>query len=194
MKTIPLAVLAVCAGLAHADHVAATGMSDQSTLDPNGYIWPYEYVIDVSGMQFNDAAGSALNQVLSLFTGSPGQVVRGIAWDVNLTTIGASWATEAVISFEGQVNLTVATDTFPVTNTNYYSGGYVYLSDLGIPPITVGADGILDLEFYDSYVDNAGAGDAYFEAGSTITITNLPSPSALTFLGLAGLTCTRRHR
>lgn len=193
MKTITLALLAATTALASADLVTSPDAINHSSYDPNGIAWPYEITIDVSGMQFNDAAGSGLNQILSVFIGQ-GQLVRGIAWDVNLTTIGASWASEATMSFEGLVNLTVADDSNPVSNMNYNSGGFIYLSDIGIPDIFVGVDGMLDIEFYESFVDNAGTGDSFFEAGSTITVTNLPAPGALSMLGLGGLMLTRRRR
>ena len=193
MKTITLAAIAVSAGFAHADLFSSQDAMNPSTATPNGAAQSNILTIDVSGMQFNDISGSALNQTLSVFIGQ-GQLVRGIAWDVNLTTIGASWASEAIMGFEGQIILTAGTDDNPVSNMNYNSGGFLYLQDEGVPDITVGADGILDIEFYESFVDNAGTGDSYFEPGSTITITNLPTPGALAMFGFSGLALARRRR
>jgi MYXO-CTERM domain-containing protein len=191
MKAIALTALAAAAGLATASPVLSTGLTEY-TVDTAGT--PSNFItVDVSGMQFNDAQGSPLNQILSVAIGA-GNVVTGIAWNVNLTSIGASWASEAVMGFEGQINLTVATEANPVTNMNYDSMGFVDISDAGLPNITVGADGILDIEFFESFVDNGGTGDNFFEAGSSITLAVTPTPSSLAVLGLGGLVAGRRRR
>ncbi len=193
---IALTTLAAAAGLATASPVLTTSLTDyvvDSAGTPTGTL-----VLDVSGMSFNDAPGSALNEILSVFIGVGGEVT-GIGWDVNLTSIGASWANEAVMGFEGQVNLTVAADANPVSNMNYASGIVDLSDDAGLPNITVGADGILDIEFSESFVDNGGTGDNFFEAGSTITIVGtgsgfVPTPGSLAVLGLGGLVAGRRRR
>ena len=193
MKAIALTALAAAAGLATASPVITTSLTEY-TVDTAG-VATGTMVLDVSGMQFNDAAGSPLNQIMSVLIGV-GAEVTAIAWDVNLTSIGASWASEAVMGFEGQINLTVSGDGAPVTNMNY-AGGPVDLSDNGLPNITVGADGILDIEFFESFVDNGGTGDNFFETGSTVTIfgTNfVPTPGSLAVLGLGGLVAGRRRR
>ena len=159
---IALTVLAAAAGLEQPQAQFSPHHSASTPLTPAG-VATGTIVLDVSGMQFNDSAGSALNEILSVFIGVGGEVT-GIGWDVNLTSIGASWASEAVMGFEGQVNLTVSGDANPVTNTNYASGIIDLGDDAGLPNITVGADGILDIEFSESFVDNAGTGDNFFEA------------------------------
>ena len=191
MKTIALTI-AAAAGLATASPIITTNLTDY-TVDSAG-VATATMTLDVGGMQFNDAQGSPLNQILSVFIGV-GSEVTGIAWDVNLTSIGASWASEAVMGFEGQINLTVSADANPVTNMNF-SSGIVDLSDNGLPNITVGADGILDIEFFESFVDNGGTGDNFFEAGSTVTIVGnfIPTPGSLAVLGLGGLVAGRRRR
>lgn len=149
---------------------------------------------DISGFQSNDAQGSALNQHLIVALGA-GAEVTGIGWDVNLTSIGGSWGSEAVISFGGQINLTPSGDGFPVTNMNYQSG-IVDLSDIALPNITVDGAGNLDIEFFESFVDNGGTGDTLYEAGSTITLAvkGIPTPGSLAVLGLGGLVAGRRRR
>ena len=54
---------------------------------------------------------------------------------------------------------------------------------------------LFDFEFFESFVDNGGTGDAFFEAGSTITFHGkfLPTPGTLAILSLGGLTATREH-
>jgi len=195
MKAIALTTLAAAAGLATASPILATGLTDYTV---GGAGTPTATItVDVSGVNFNDAQGSSLNETMSIFLGI-GAEVTGIGWDVNLSTIGGSWASEAVIDFEGQIFLTVgAGDDFSVTGQNYNSGGIIDLSDdVSLPNITLGGDGALDLEFFEGFVDNGGTGDSFFGAGSTLTlqVRGIPAPSSLAFLGLGGLAATRRRR
>jgi MYXO-CTERM domain-containing protein len=194
MKAIALTALAAAAGLATASPYLASGLTDYSVNNAGA---PTQTItVDVSGINFNDAPGSALNEMLSVALGL-GAEVTGIGWDVNLTTVGGSWASEAVIDFEGQINLTVGIgDDFGVTNQNYASGGILDLSDNGLPNITLGGDGNLDMEFFEGFVDNGGAGDAFFEQGSVLflAVTGVPTPGSLAVLGLGGIVAGRRRR
>ena len=59
----------------------------------------------------------------------------------------------------------------------------------------IGADGILTMEFWESYNDHVGAADAKYTGGSvTIEYNEIPAPGALALLGLAGIAGTRRRR
>lgn len=197
MKVIALTALAAVAGLATANPVLSTTLTEY-TVDnagtPSGTI-----VLDVSGMSFNDAQGSALNEMISVFIGVGGEVT-GIAWDVTLTSVGLSWASEAVLGFEDQINLSVGNgDDVPVSMMGYSSGIIDLSDDAGLPNISVGADGMLDIELFESFVDNGGTGDNFFEAGSTVTIVGfgegfVPTPGSLAVLGLGGLVAGRRRR
>ena len=194
MKAIALTTIAAAAGLATASPFLASGLTNTgvgTAGTPTTTI-----VVDVSGINFNDAAGSALNETLSVALGL-GAEVTGIGWDVTLTTIGGSWASEATIDFEGQVFLNVgAGDDFGVTGAAYSSGGILDLSDLAIPNITLGGDGALDMEFSEGFVDNGGTGDAFFGSGSTLTLAvrGIPTPGSLAVIGLGGLVAGRRRR
>ena len=195
MKAIALTTLAAAAGLATASPVLQTGLTDYTVGaagTPTATI-----TVDVSGLNFNDAQGSALNEMLAVNL-AVGAEVTGIGWDINLTTVGASWASEAVLNFEGQIFLTVAAgDDFGVTNQNYNSGGIIDLSDdVSLPNITLGGDGVLNIEAFESFIDNGGAGDSFFEAGSTLTlqVRGIPAPGSLAVLGLGGLVAGRRRR
>lgn len=194
MKAIALTALAAAAGLATASPYLATGLTEYGVNNAGA---PTQTItIDVSGINFNDAGGSALNEMLSVALGL-GAEVTGLGWDVNLTTVGGSWASEAVINFEGQINLTVGIgDDFGVTNQNYASGGILDLSDNGLPNITLGGDGNLDMEFFEGFVDNGGSGDAFFEQGSVLflAVTGVPTPGSLAVLGLGGIVAGRRRR
>lgn len=195
MKAIALTTLAAAAGLATAAPVLQTGLTNYSV--DNAGAATATITVDVSGLTFNDAQGSALNQMLAVGL-AVGAEVTGIGWDVTLTTFGASWASEAVLNFEGQIFLTVGSaDGGPVSNMAYSSGGIIDLSDdVSLPNITLGGDGVLNVEAFDSFVDNGGAGDAVFEQGSVLylAVKGVPAPGSLAILGLGGLVAGRRRR
>jgi len=198
MNTIQLVTIAATAGLALANPVSYSDMADLSESIPSGTM-AWEFHIDLSGVHFNDAQGSALNQILTIpiFEGAQ---ITGIGWDVDLTSIGASWGSEAVMRFNGRSDIDIAVgigDTFPVTNANYSSFGVIDLTDAGFPNILIGADGNLEIEFFESFVDNEGTGDAFFEEGSILIIQGfpiIPSPGVLAMFGLSGLAVSRRNR
>jgi len=194
MKVIALTALAAAAGLATANPISA-GQFAGNTVDTAGTPTA-TMVIDISGIMSNDAPGSALNEVLNVFLGVGGQVT-GLSWDVTLSTIGGSWASEATIGFGGQINLNPGSaDSFTVSMQNYSSGGILDLTDLGLNNIVEDGTGNLAIEFSESFVDNAGTGDAIYEAGSTVTIYGnfVPTPGSLAVLGLGGLVAGRRRR
>lgn len=195
MKAIALTTLAAAAGLATASPYLNTGLTEYTV--NNAGAATATITVDISGIASNDEQGNPINETLSIALGL-GAEVTGIGWDVNLTSVGGSWASEAVIDFEGQIFLTVAAgDDFPVTSANYASGGILDLSDdVGLPNITLGGDGNLDLEFFESFVDNAGSADNIFEAGSSLflQVRGIPTPGSLAILGLGGLVAGRRRR
>ncbi len=178
-KTITLAVIAAASGLASAQDVELGSA-----------------VIDISGYQTWGFQGDAQNEILSVFLGA-WTSLTSISWDVNLSTIGISWAEEATIGIlgsDGGIMLELIPgfgDGFTVTNMNYQGGGdtNIMLMDTG---------GWLNLEFYETgWDDNAGSPDALFEAGSTITFHGwfeLPTPGIPAVFGVAGLYTTRRRR
>ncbi len=138
------------------------------------------------------------NVVFVFDMGGPA-TIHGIGWDVSIQTIGASWLSEAVVNF-GALGGTPAlyltpgvADGFPGTGS-YSSGGILDLGDNGIPDVVI-ANGLMRLEFFDSFEDNVNAIDALWLAGSTLTLdmTIVPAPGALALLGLGGLAIRRRR-
>ncbi len=191
-KTITLAVIAASSGVAFANPVIAPDLSQISTETS-----PHHHnmmTMNFSGVQFNDLLGSAANERFTI-SFSPFIIITGVSWDVNLTTIGASWASEATIDVDGHFSFNVANDDHPVTNQNYTSDGVFDFSENGIPDIQV-FNQDFQIEFFDSFVDNTGSGDAFFGADSTITFHGkfLPTPSSLALFSIAGLASTRRRR
>jgi len=169
-KTIALGVIVAVAGLAQADSLK----------------------LDVSGVASWDFQGDSDNVTLLVNVGA-GANITSISWDVNLTTVAPSWAEENTMGFFGNsviVNVGLG-DAFTVSNANYQ--GSVNTN------ITLGGDGILDIEFYEvSFDDIANGIDSFFKDNSSVVISgtgfNVPAPSALALLGLGGLVAGRRRR
>lgn len=141
--------------------------------------------VDVGGATFYDASLSPANTILTYALGD-GSSMTGIGWDVTLETIGASWASEAVMYFDGAdqdgsgLFLTVGVgDTAPTPpgGTFYSSGGIIDLTDNAIPDIPILADELLYIELFESFVDNGGTGDSMFLAGSTLDIAGIEGPN-----------------
>ncbi len=152
--------------------------------------------LDIGGIESFDAQGSSTNHIFDIFIGG-GLEITAIEWDVNLSTNGASWASEATISIDDQLLITPAIgDDFTVSNMNYSSNGIIVLSEIGLPNITVGADGHLSIEFFESFDDEMGVSDAIWLPGSTITLytPGWPTPGPLTAFAFAGLIACKRNR
>lgn len=143
---------------------------------------------------------------LGAFLGSPGGAVQldSLGWDLTISTIGASWLNEAVISAQDSggtelFSLTAgAGDSFPGTMF-YSSGGLVDLnSALGFTPLLT--DGITTFEFYESFDDVPGAVDAFYIDPSVLTLefslATVPEPATLSLFGMAliGTAALRRAR
>jgi len=199
MKTPFLITIAATAGFAVANPISlddATRVTQTNAGTPN-----VTYTVDISGYQFNDSQGSLNNETLSILFGN-NQLITGIGWDVNLSTIGASWASEATMFFHtdfnpsSDFNLNVADDSAPVSNQQYQSD-ILDLTDSGLSNIGFGP-GLweLEIEFFESFIDNAGTGDAFFEQGSVLRLAvfEMPAPGPLSVLGLGGLFAARRRR
>ena len=166
-KTLALAAIVAVSGLAQADTL----------------------VIDVSGAESYGFQGDALNQVLSVLVGS-GASITNIAWDVNLTTLGLSWADENTMFFAGAESVNPGFgDAFTVSNANY-AGSQA-------SGIVLGLDGLLSIEFHEvGFDDNVGV-DSFYGQGSTVTLSGtgfVPAPGSLAVLGLGGLVAGRRRR
>lgn len=123
--------------------------------------------------------------------------ITGIGWDVNISTFGDSWLSEATMRFEDALYLTVGAGDDFAGSASYSSGGILDLTSLTTPlDFFLSADNILDIEFFESFDDVENAIDAIYGAGSTLTIQYelVPAPGALAILGLSGLVASRRRR
>ena len=189
--------LAVSLGTASA--VAGTVQSPEPFMytDPNTGQVLCGVTIDISGVTSYDFQGAAINDIIQVTLGAAVPIVA-IRWDLNLTTVGTSWAEEATIGFENQSFVAPAFgDSFSVSNMNYNSGGPIYFADNGQPDVIISSDGIIDIEFFETgFDDNPGAADAFYGPNSRLWIytSGWPTPGSVSTLAFAGLICGRRRR
>jgi len=117
--------------------------------------------IDLTGVDSIDGPADPDNVVLTFDIGA-GNQVTGIAFDMAIATIGASWCSEADIFFTDSavatgVVLTPGVGIDENCDQEFSSGG---VDDVTAFDVIAGADGILRVEFAESFDDNADAADA----------------------------------
>jgi hypothetical protein len=153
--------------------------------------------VNLNNAESWDAQGSPLNTIITVNVGV-GNQVTGLGWDLDIETVGASWLSEVVFSFGDSVAspglfLTAGVGNDVPGTMNFSSGGVLDLSDNGIPNLTI-ADGILEIEIFESYDDVAGDIDAFINGSLTIGLLEIPAPGAAALFGLGGLAAARRRR
>ncbi len=213
-KTLGAAAVLALAGTASAQFLSQTSSSkdvkgyDSSvdTVMARGLI-ASSFSVDISGITSNDPLGALGNNFLLIdvaaAAGKPAgtnMTMMGIGWNVFQSSIGASWGQEMLMHFSDSTQ-SVGGQTFdlrpsvtgaPIVGIeNNTSGGLVDLTSNGLQNIRL-PDGILRIEFFETYDDNIGA-DGLWNAGSTIDIA-IPSPGAVGLLGLAGVATLGRKR
>ncbi len=110
-----------------------------------------------------DAFGTATNCVAEFDIGA-NNTVTGSSFDVRIESIGASWLSEATVDFTDSAISTGVALTPGIGNDaagadDFTSAGLIDLVALSLD-FSVGADGILRFEFYETFVDVAGAPEA----------------------------------
>jgi hypothetical protein len=152
-------------------------------------------VVDVSGIESFNTLGSVENTVLT-FELLPNATVVGLEWDVVLQANGGSWLNEMSIAFgstaEDFVFFAPSGTNSPGGNLPEANSGSANLVDLGLA-FDVAGDGILRMEFYESFYDTGVVPNGVWVSG-TITVQYVPAPAGLALLGAAGLAGNRRRR
>lgn len=160
---------------------------------------------DVTGIFSNDGFGSPTNEVFNINVGSNSQIT-GIGWEVELSAVAPSFLSEIALMFGSSSNSFVQLRPGVGDNNSgnqaYSSGGITDLIGLGID-FSVLADGLLRLEFFETFDNVANAADGRWISGqvSVRYETNAnpvpePATSGMMLAGLvvAGMVLRRRQR
>lgn len=126
--------------------------------------------------EFGDPANTLLN-----FDIGANSHITGIAYDVTLTAYGPSWLSELVVGFSN-TSLSDGVDLTPgFADTDPGTGSYAdsaYLPDFGLD-FSVESDGLLWLEFFESFDDGDVNPDGLWSGTLTITYTPQTQPPAI---------------
>ncbi|MUI15820.1 hypothetical protein GJV26_25670 [Massilia dura] len=147
-----------------------------------------QLMVDISGIPNYDERGAASNVIQDFHVGA-GASITSLAWDVNATAYAGSYLSEMKITFTDILGRGV---TFTPGNGDDFDGtvDYAGFQDLRVlgQVFTVGADGILRLEFHDGFKDLAfDEPEGMWNHGTlTFGIAQVPEPPAIAMV-LGGL-------
>lgn len=157
--------------------------------------------VDITGYNSWDGPLNPNNEVLLVDMAAelglaPGSEVTifALGWDLSLTTVDPSYASEAVIYLDE--NVAPAFDYLLFTpfeflflpGTFSVSGFDAFHAD----ELIVLPDGILRIEFFETYIDYPGEIEAHWSG--TLTFRAVPAPGAAAVLALGGVAAFRRRR
>jgi hypothetical protein len=183
-----IASLAVAAGLVTTPSASAATITEV-------------LVVPVAGILSMEEYGDPLNTVLSFGLPANADII-GIGWQTMQTANAPSFLSEMVVSFEtsSALELTLTPgigDNFAGT-ASYSSGGIVNLVGSGFD-FELNADGVLRMEFFETFNDFIGGPDGRWDAG-TISIryqfesTEVSEPATLVLAAIALLGVAARSR
>jgi len=197
MKSTVATLLIASAATASADAVDPSRVTVLGTDQTTGFT---TLELDMDGLHHYSSKGFPANDTFFIPLDTDAEVV-GLSFDFNVTTIGVSLVSDARIAMEniwpslGDLAIDINAGV-SASNSNYAYPLFMF-SDFGLAPLSAGADGIYTMELYDTSVNNGGAGDLVYEAGSTMTLVvsgYVPAPSSIALVGAAALVSTRRRR
>jgi hypothetical protein len=130
-------------------------------------------VIDVTGIQSYDDLGNPGNTVLTFNVGA-NATITSFAYDVTLSTVVPSYLSEIGLQFSNSAG--TGFDFAPgFGDDRAGTASYAASTDLGTNSFTVGADGLLRLEFFEFFDDFDGMVDGRWDIGTlTFGIQDAP--------------------
>lgn len=149
-----------------------------------GGLPPYFATVDVTGTPSAGALGSVHTTVMSIWVG-PSNTVIGVGWDVTLRSVRpTSWISDiamfvgnsANVPFDGFFITPGGADGFPAGPTMYSSGGLLPWHVLGVPQVQALADGMIRLEFFETFIDAPGEVEGSWDSGEFFLQTDSPIP------------------
>lgn len=163
-----------------------------------------QLTVSVDGVDSVGMRGSPENSVMTFDIGANSSIT-GVSYTVNMTAFTPSWLSELGLAFTGSQN----TGGVEIRPASYYAvAGTASFSDavdlvqLG-QDFNVGADGILRLEFFESFNDSRISPDGRWNFGDITfeytpeTVNAVPEPATALLLGggamLMGVVGRRRR-
>ena len=144
--------------------------------------------VNTTGILNNDERGAVSNIIMDFYVGA-GASITSLAWDVNVTSYAGSYLSEMQLTFSDTLGSGV---TFTPGSGDDFDGtmnyaGFQDLGELG-QVFSVGADGILRLEFHDGFKDLAfDEPEGVWNSGTlTFGVAQVPEPPAVVMV-LGGL-------
>jgi hypothetical protein len=148
------------------------------------------FIVDVAGAQSIDLPGEAGNTVLTVDVGAHG-LLTGVSWSVTLDALAPSTRHEMQVAFGPGSGLDML--AFAPGEGDAFSGAASYSGsiDLAGLGLSVDADGVLRIEFSETYKDfGPGVVEGRWLSGTlTFDVSPVPEPAtpALWLLGLGAL-------
>jgi len=133
--------------------------------------------VDMTGIDSWDALDDGDNVTVDVNISSELKVV-GVAWDVGIASVGDSWLADASVfvsnsSGSADPNAVILTPGFQVEapgDREFSSGGVVIFADEDLPDVEPNGDGIVRLQFFESFDDVPDAIDSRWRnAASPVT-------------------------
>lgn len=147
---------------------------------PAGMASSYSSVsFDVTDIDSNDVIGDPDNEIRWLNLGA-GAHITGIGWDVTLFADAPSWLSEIGVQFSASdqidwVSLNPGVGDAVSGFGSYSSGGIIDLVGLGYD-FYLGSDGLLRLEFFESFDDFPDDWDGYWASGALTFAYEVDTP------------------
>jgi hypothetical protein len=134
-------------------------------------------VVNVAGIQSFGEYGDSANTVLTYNVGANATII-GISYSVNLTAFTPSYLSEIALAFEDSTQADGVFFTPGFDDAGPGTGTYTDfadLVDLGLQ-FQVGADGLLRLEFFEDFDDDAVSPDGIWNFGTVTFFTDVVDP------------------